>query len=315
MHDIHGDHAHAHTHAALAPGTMGVAMALTLSFVAAEGIAGWIGHSLALVADAGHNLADAAALGLSWYALSIAQKPSHHGMTFGYHRVGVVAALLNAVSLALISLWIVWEAVARLRSPEPANSGLMIGVALVAIVINVVISLRLHAASKHDINVRSAYIHMVGDAVSACGVVLAGIVVAVTNNTLADPLVSLVIAAFIFRSSYEVLRESATVLLEGTPPGTDMPGVIDAIKSVHGVLDVHDLHVWMVGPGVVACSCHIVVAEQSIREGQQVMRAVVQDIERRFHITHTTVQVEVEGCEPDDLYCRGVRPPVRHAGH
>jgi len=315
VHDIHGDHAHAHTHAALAPGTMGVAMALTLSFVAAEGIAGWIGHSLALVADAGHNLADAAALGLSWYALSIAQKPSHHGMTFGYHRVGVVAALLNAVSLALISLWIVWEAVARLRSPEPANSGLMIGVALVAIVINVVISLRLHAASKHDINVRSAYIHMVGDAVSACGVVLAGIVVAVTNNTLADPLVSLVIAAFIFRSSYEVLRESATVLLEGTPPGTDMPGVIDAIKSVHGVLDVHDLHVWMVGPGVVACSCHIVVAEQSIREGQQVMRAVVQDIERRFHITHTTVQVEVEGCEPDDLYCRGVRPPVRHAGH
>ena len=315
MHDIHGDHAHAHSHAALAPGTMGVAMALTLSFVVAEGIAGWIGHSLALVSDAGHNLADAAALGLSWYALSIAQKPSHHGMTFGYHRVGVVAALLNAVSLALISLWIVWEAVARLRSPEPANSGLMIGVALVAIVINVVISLRLYAASKHDINVRSAYIHMVGDAVSAFGVVLAGIVVAVTNNTLADPLVSLVIAAFIFRSSYGVLRESATVLLEGTPPGTDMPGVIDAIKSVHGVLDVHDLHVWMVGPGVVACSCHIVVAEQSIREGQQVMRAVVQDIERRFHITHTTVQVEVEGCEPDDLYCRGVHPPVRHAGH
>ena len=315
MHDIHGDHAHAHSHAALAPGTMGVAMALTLSFVVAEGIAGWIGHSLALVSDAGHNLADAAALGLSWYALSIAQKPSHHGMTFGYHRVGVVAALLNAVSLALISLWIVWEAVARLRSPEPANSGLMIGVALVAIVINVVISLRLYAASKHDINVRSAYIHMVGDAVSAFGVVLAGIVVAVTNNTLADPLVSLVIAAFIFRSSYGVLRESATVLLEGTPPGTDMPGVIDAIKGVHGVLDVHDLHVWMVGPGVVACSCHIVVAEQSIREGQQVMRAVVQDIERRFHITHTTVQVEVEGCEPDDLYCRGVHPPVRHAGH
>jgi len=315
VHDIHGDHAHAHSHAALAPGTMGVAMALTLSFVVAEGIAGWIGHSLALVSDAGHNLADAAALGLSWYALSIAQKPSHHGMTFGYHRVGVVAALLNAVSLALISLWIVWEAVARLRSPEPANSGLMIGVALVAIVINVVISLRLYAASKHDINVRSAYIHMVGDAVSAFGVVLAGIVVAVTNNTLADPLVSLVIAAFIFRSSYGVLRESATVLLEGTPPGTDMPGVIDAIKGVHGVLDVHDLHVWMVGPGVVACSCHIVVAEQSIREGQQVMRAVVQDIERRFHITHTTVQVEVEGCEPDDLYCRGVHPPVRHAGH
>jgi cobalt-zinc-cadmium efflux system protein len=285
---------------------MGVAMALTLTFVVAEGIAGWIGHSLALLSDAGHNLADAAALGLSWYALLMAHKPSHHGMTFGYHRVGVVAALLNAASLAVISLWIVWEAVARLRSPEPANSGVMIGVALAAIVLNVVISLKLREGSRHDMNVRSAYIHMVGDAVSAFGVVVAGIIVAATHTVTADPVVSLLIAAFIFRSSYGVLRESATVLLEGTPPGTDMPGVIKAIEDVPGVLDVHDLHVWMVGPGVVACSCHIVVAEQSIREGQQVMRAVVHDIERRFHITHTTVQVEVEGCEPDDLYCTGL---------
>ena len=102
-----------------------------------------------------------------------------------------------------------------------------------------------------------------------------------------------------------MLRESATVLLEGTPPGLDMPAVIAAIKGVAGVLDVHDLHVWMVGPGVVACSCHILVAEQSVREGQQVLRAVVHDIEHRFHITHTTVQVEVEGCEANDMYCMG----------
>ena len=102
-----------------------------------------------------------------------------------------------------------------------------------------------------------------------------------------------------------MLRDSATVLLEGTPRGLDMPSLIAAIKGVDGVLDVHDLHVWMVGPGVVACSCHIIVAEQSVREGQQVLRAVVHDIERRFHITHTTVQVEVEGCEANDMYCMG----------
>jgi cobalt-zinc-cadmium efflux system protein len=311
-HHLHGDDAQAH--GSLTPRTMGMAVALTVCFVVAEALAGWIGHSLALIADAGHNLADAAALGLSWYAFSIAQKPSHHGMTFGYHRVGVVAALLNAASLAVISLWIVWEAFARLRSPEPADSGLMIGIAIVAIVINVVISLRLREGSKHDMNVRSAYIHMLGDAVSAGGVVIAGIIIAATHNAIADPVVSLVIAAFIFRSSFGVLRESATVLLEGTPPGTDMPGVVAAIESVPGVLDVHHLHVWMVGPGVVACSCHIVVAEQSIREGQQVMRAVVHNIERRFHVTHTTVQVEVEGCEPDDLYCGGIHR-VRHADH
>ena len=116
---------------------------------------------------------------------------------------------------------------------------------------------------------------------------------------------SLLIAAMILYSSYGVLRESATMLLEGTPSGTDMPSLVAAIKNVSGVLDVHDLHVWMVGPGVVACSCHIVVAEQSIREGQQVLRAVVHDMEHSFHITHTTVQVEVEGCDADDMYCRG----------
>jgi cobalt-zinc-cadmium efflux system protein len=123
-----------------------------------------------------------------------------------------------------------------------------------------------------------------------------------THNTLADPVVSGLIAAFILWSSYGVLRESVTVLLEGTPPGTDMPAIVAAIKAVSGVLDVHDLHVWMVGPGVVAGSCHVVVAEQSIRQGQEVVRKVVSELEHRFHITYTTVQVEVEGCEPDHMH-------------
>jgi cobalt-zinc-cadmium efflux system protein len=293
---------------------MAAAVVLTFGFVIAEAVAGWYGRSLALLSDAGHNLADVAALGLSWYALAISRKPSHHGMTYGYHRVAVVAALANALSLCAIALWIVWEAIGRLRAPEPANSALMIGVALVAIVINVIISLRLHEASKDDINVRSAYVHMMGDAVAALGVVIAGVIIAVTQQVIADPIVSMLIAAFILWSSYGVLRESATVLLEGTPPGTDMPGVIATIKAVAGVLDVHDLHVWMVGPGVVACSCHIVVAEQSIRQGQQVVRSVVRDIENVFHITHTTVQIEVEGCDPNELYC-AKRQPHRHARH
>jgi cobalt-zinc-cadmium efflux system protein len=187
----------------------------------------------------------------------------------------------------------------------------MIEVASAAIVVNLVIGAWLHRGSKHDINVRSAYLHMLGDAAAACGVVIAGVLVATTRALLADPVVSLLIGALILRSSYGVLRESATVLLEGTPSGVDMPAVIAAIKNVGGVLDVHDLHVWMVGPGVVACSCHIVVAEQSIREGQQVLRSVVHDVEDRFHITHTTVQVEVEGCEADDMYCIGQRSAAR----
>ena len=280
---------------------------MTLAFVGAEAIAGWFGGSLALLSDAGHNLADAAALAFSWYALRLAARPSHHGMTFGYHRVGVFAALANAVTLVVIALLIGFEAIERVRHPEPASGRLMIFVALIAIIVNVWISVRLHAGAKHDINVRSAYLHMVGDAVSALGVVVAGVLVLTTESTIADPVVSLLIAALILHSSYDVLRESTTVLLEGTPAGVDMPAVIAAIKGVTGVLDVHDLHVWMVGPGVIACSCHIVVAEQSVREGQQVLRAVVHEIDHRFSISHTTVQVEVEGCEANDMYCMGTR--------
>ena len=305
-------HSHGHSHhpVHVSAGTMGLAVAVTLAFVLAEAIGGWLGNSLALLSDAGHNLADAATLCFSWYALWMAGKPSHEGMTFGYHRVGVFAALINAVSLVLIAALIGWEGITRIRHPEAASGGVMIGLASAGVVVNLAIGRWLHQASKHDLNVRSAYLHQIGDAVSAFGVVIAGVVIATTGWLLADPIVSLIIAALILYSSYGVLSESATVLLEGTPAGTDMPKLIAAMKSVRGVLDVHDLHVWMVGPGVVACSCHIVVAEQSIREGQQVLRAFVHDIEERFHITHTTVQVEVEGCDATDMYCSGQRSAV-----
>ena len=303
------DHAHGHSHApeGLSAGTMGAAVGLTALFVLAEAVAGWFGHSLAILSDAGHNLADAVALGFSWYAMWIANKPSHQGMTFGYHRVGVLAALVNAASLVVIACVIGWEAVSRIQHPEPASGPLMIGVALAAMVVNVVIGVWLHGAAKDDLNVKGAYIHMLGDAVSALGVIIAGAIVLTTGQPLADPIVSLLIAALILYSSYDILKESTTVLLEGTPEGIEMPAVIDAIKSVAGVLDVHDLHVWMVGPGVIACSCHILVAEQSVREGQQVLRAVVHEIDHRFSISHTTVQVEVEGCEANDMYCMGQR--------
>jgi cobalt-zinc-cadmium efflux system protein len=286
---------------------MGFAVAVTIAFVMVEALYGWFGHSLALMSDAGHNLADAAALAFSWYAIWIARKPSHHGMTFGYHRVSVVAALVNAISLVVIAVVIGWEAIDRIRHPAVANGSVMIAVAMAAIVVNLLIGMWLHKGSKDDLNIRSAYLHMLGDAVSASGVVVAGVLVLTLQTAWADPVVSLLIAGLILFSSYGVLRESATVLLEGTPAGMDMQAVIASIRAVTGVLDVHDLHVWMVGPGVVACSCHIVVAEQSVREGQQVLRSVVHDIEHHFHITHTTVQVEVEGCEANDMYCSGGR--------
>ena len=299
----HAGHSHSHAAPDLSPRVMAAAVIATLAFVVIEGICGWWAGSLALLSDAGHNMTDAAALALSWYALAVSKRPSHAGMTFGYHRVGVLAAMINSLTLVAIAIWIGWEALLRLRAPEPTSGAPMVIVAGAAILINAGIGLALHRASKHDINVRSAYLHMVGDAISALGVMLAGVVVAMTGSSLADPVVSLLIAGFILYSSYGVVRESATILLEGTPAGLEMPRVVGAIRSVAGVLAVHDLHVWMVGPGVVACSCHIVVAEQSVREGQRVLRAVVHELADRFHISHTTVQVEVEGCECDDMYC------------
>jgi cobalt-zinc-cadmium efflux system protein len=294
---------------------MGLAVLLTVLFVAGEAISGWLGHSIALFSDAGHNLADALALGFSWYALRIASKPSTATRTFGYHRVGILAALVNAVSLVVIALFIAWEAVNRVLHPQPVHGFVMIGVAAGAVAINVIIALWLHHGAEHDLNVRSAYLHMLGDAASACAVIVAGVIVLVSHNTLADPVVSFVIAALILSSSWGILKESVNVLLEASPAAINMAEVEKAIAGVSGVLQVHDLHVWTVGPGVVACSCHVVVAEQAISAGQQVLRAVVQELDQRFHINHTTVQVEVEGCPADDMYCKLQRSGHAHIGH
>jgi cobalt-zinc-cadmium efflux system protein len=274
-----------------------------LAFVVVELSAGLFSHSLALLSDAGHNFADVLALLLAWYGFHAADWPSTRARTFGYHRVGILTALANAVSLVVIAIFIIWQASVRLAHPEPVEGKIMVGVAAAAVVVNGLVALWLHSGAGHDLNVRSAYIHMLGDALSAVGVVIAGIIVALTGQSIADPIVSILIGLMILWSSWGILKESVNVLLEGTPAGLDMAAVEKCIAEVPGVLDAHDLHVWTVGAGVVACSCHVVVAEQSIRDGQQVLRAVTHELAHHFHINHTTVQVEVEGCEANDMYC------------
>jgi cobalt-zinc-cadmium efflux system protein len=302
--DQHGGHAHAHGQlAGPDTGKMRLSLLLTVAFVLVEAVAAWFANSLALLSDAGHNFADAAALGLSWYALWIAQKPAHTGMTYGYHRVGILAALVNAVSLVVIALLIFGEAIKLFRNPVRVDGWLMIGVSVAAICVNATISVWLHSAAKHDLNVRSAYLHMVGDAASALGVLIAGLVVVLGGSPLADAVASVVIGALILWSSWGILKESVNVLLEGTPFGLDMAAVENAIGAVPGVQNVHDLHVWTVGSGVIACSCHIRVTEQSIRDGQRILKTVVDELGHHFGISHTTVQIEVEGHEADDVYC------------
>ena len=306
---------HAHAHGV---GTTGrrliLSIAVTAAFVVGEAIAGYFAHSLALLSDAGHNFSDALALVFSWYGIWMAQKPSTAKRTFGHHRVGILTALVNSVSLVVIALLIFWEAISRLRHPEPVRSTPMIIVALVAVLMNTLISLWLRSAARRDLNVRSAYLHMLGDAVSAAGVVAAGVVVAFTGASIADPLVSILIALLILWSSWTILKESVNVLLEAIPEGLNMEAVEQAISGVAGVEAVHDLHVWTVGSGIIACSCHITVEEQSVRSGQNVLRAVAEELEHDFGITHTTIQVEAEGCEENDMYCL-LKIAEQHRGH
>jgi cobalt-zinc-cadmium efflux system protein len=243
------------------------------------------------------------------------RRPSHARLTYGYHRAGILAALVNALSLVVIALLIFWEAIERLRAPRPVAAAPMIVVALIAVALNTVISLWLRGEAEHDLNIRSAYLHMIGDALSALGVVAAGGVVALTGNPLADPIVSILIGFLILASSWGILNESLNILLEGVPKGVDMAALEQAIVAVPGVLGTHDLHVWTVGSGIVACSCHIVVNEQTVSSGQQILRAVAGMLRERFHVAHATIQVEVEGCAPDELYCTMRRAEGPHTHH
>lgn len=288
-----GSHGHAEK---VSSNTMWMATGLTFAFCVGEATIGYFSNSLALMADAGHNFADALALSLSAFALWMATKPPDSKRTYGYHRVGILAALVNAAGLVVMAGAIFWEALQRLKTPQPVQSGPMIWVALLAIILNSGIAWWLSVAAKEDLNIRSAYLHMMGDAAASFGVVIAGIIIALTGAYISDPIVSIIFAALVLWSSWSILTESIHVLLEATPAGLDLKKVEQAILGVTGVLDTHDLHVWTVSSGLIASSCHIVVADQSVADSQRIHQNAAHMLEHSFKISHSTIQVEVEDC-------------------
>jgi len=292
-----GSHAHGE---GISSNKMWLATAITFAFCLGEALVGYKSNSLALMADAGHNFADALTLALSAFALWIATKPADNKRTFGYHRVGILAALVNAVGLVIMAVAIFWEAIQRLQAPEHVQSGPMIWVALLAIILNSAIAWWLFASAKQDLNIRSTYLHMLGDAVASLGVVIAGIIIAFTSWYIADPIVSIIFALLVLWSSWSIFTESIQMLLEAAPIGMDLAKVELAIRNVKGVLNAHDLHVWTISSGLIVCSCHILVAEQSVSGGQKILQDVAHMFEHDFRISHTTIQIEVEDCGGHD---------------
>jgi len=284
--------AHRQTAAARSRGRLTATLALTCGFLVIE-VAGalWSG-SLALLADAGHMLADAGGLGLALFAIWIAGRPPTPAKTYGYYRAEILAAFVNAVVLLVVAGGILLETYRRLLVPPVILGGPMLGIAAVGLVVNLVCAALLHGAATTSLNVRAAYLEVLGDALSSIGVVIAAALVVVTGWTLADPLVSGAIALVIVPRTWRLLTQAVNVLLEGTPAHLNLREIEDAMCSVAGVRRVHDLHVWTLTSEREAMSAHVVVDD--VRDSERLLETLHAVMHARFGIDHTTIQLETE---------------------
>lgn len=267
------------------------ALGLTAVIAVAEVAGGLMSHSLALLADAGHMVTDAGALGLSLFALFIARRPPTAEKSFGYYRLEILAALFNGALLIAVTVWIVVEALSRLHQPPAIRSGLMLAVATLGLAANLVAVVMLHRARHENLNTRAAYLHILGDTLGSVGTIVAAGIILTVGWLPADPLISVVIAVLILVSAVRLVGESADVLLEATPPHVSLPDLQAAIGAVAGVADVHDVHVWTVSNGIVAMSAHATVPDPERHQAalEEICRKV-----RTFGIQHVTIQMERE---------------------
>jgi cobalt-zinc-cadmium efflux system protein len=282
---------------------LALSLVLTFGFVILEALAGFISNSLALLTDAAHNFTDVIALGLSWYALRISSQPAHAGKTYGYHRVGILVALVNSTTLILIALGIFYEAWQRFLAPPVVDAPILIGVGIVAFIINAVTAWLVHKGSDHDLNLRSAFVHLMGDVLSTIGAVIAGVVIFFTQWNWLDPLVSALIGALILWNAWGILRQTIHILLESTPANIDMQNMVDDLLTVEGVRGVHDLHVWSINENLRVFSAHVMTADIQVSVGADIQRGVNEILFHKYNIQHATLQLECVGCDSSRLYC------------
>lgn len=305
-------HTHSHLREAARQSTrrLSLSLFLTLGFVIIEAAAGIFSNSLALLTDAAHNLTDVMALALSWFAVRITARPANERKTYGYHRVGILVALINSTTLVLISLGIFWEAWRRFVSPPEVQSGILVGVGLIAVIVNFVTAMLVHKGSDSDLNLRSAFVHLMGDVLSTVGAVLAGVAIYFTGANWLDPLVSVLIGGLILYNAWGILREAVDILLEAKPRDINSADLIEDILRIEGVLGVHDLHLWSIAQNLRTMSAHILTADLSISSGAGIQRRISEMVARRYNIAHVTLQLECADCLTDALYCDLCLPAV-----
>jgi len=272
-----------------------LSMVLTLAYVVATFVFGLRAHSLALISEAGHNLSDLAAIALSFVAVYFQSQPATERKTFGYQRAGVLAAFVNSAVLVFLSAWIAIEAIDRITNPVPVQPRLMMYVAAAGVLMNGTVATLLWKFSR-DVNIRSVFLHMLGDTLSTAAVIVGGAAILVTGMTWIDPALSILIAAMILWSSIGIIRETLNILLEGTPRNMQLASVRDAMQSVDGVLDVHDLHIWSLGSNSHALASHVTIPEMPMSECSSILERINCALRDRFHITHTTIQFENTEC-------------------
>ncbi len=290
--------------------TMVLTLVITAVFLAVEVVGGLLSHSLALLSDAGHMLVDILALGISLWAIYTARRPSTSTRTYGFHRVEIMAALANGTILVLVSVLIFYESYQRLVQPPEVKAPIMLIVAGIGLLANVGEIYLLRRATHGTLNVKAAFWHILGDTISSIGVIIGGLIIMFTGLTRVDPIIAAVIGVIILWGAVRLVRDSVDILMESVPKNIPIASVVETLRKVPGVDDIHDLHVWTITSGIVALSAHLMIEDQMISHSTEVVDAVNHALSDRFDIRHTTLQLECAKCEscPSGIICNISRP-------
>jgi cobalt-zinc-cadmium efflux system protein len=282
---------------------LSLALVLNAAIIVAEFIGGWILNSIGLMSDAGHNLVDQGSLFLALYAHLLTARPATEARTFGYHRAGIIAAFLNSFVLLLTAVGITFVGFKRLLQPMPVDGGWVMAIAALSFAANLSIALLLQHGAKDDLNIRSAFWHMLGDAWVSLGVVISGGAILITGWTVLDPLISLLVVVAIVKGAWPLFKESLDVLLESTPPKISASHVAATIEAIPGVKNVHDLHIWAVEPRLIMMTCHILVDGDDSAMTNDLLHAIRDRVSADFGIKHMTIQMGTHCCQPDEIHC------------